>query len=113
MLNLLSFLPGKKESYLQYGAAFGNSVGKKYGGNAKVVGTVVGEGEKKESEWNEVAFAQYPSLGHFRAMLQDAGYQDANQKWRLPALRDTFILCTSEVVLQEEGERVGIGKARL
>jgi len=37
MLNLLSFFPGKKSSYLQYGASFGASVGKKFGGNAKIV----------------------------------------------------------------------------
>ncbi|KAF2200608.1 hypothetical protein GQ43DRAFT_441406 [Delitschia confertaspora ATCC 74209] len=113
MLNLLSFLPNKKSSYLQYGAAFGSKVGKKFGGNAKIVGTVVEtEGKQREEGdggWDEVAFAQYPSLLHFRAMLRDEEYQEANSKFRLPSLRDTFILCTSEV----GSEGWGVERARL
>lgn len=78
MLNLLAFWPGKEahESYLQYGKAFGESIGKRRGGKAKIVGKVVaaaaggqkkrqeGEGEKGDHQdgwWDEVALAHYPS----------------------------------------------------
>lgn len=79
MLNLLAFWPGKEahESYLQYGKAFGESIGKKRGGKAKIVGKVVaagqgtsqkkrqeGKGEKGDHQdgwWDEVALAHYPS----------------------------------------------------
>lgn len=81
MLNLLAFWPGKEahESYLQYGKAFGESIGKRRGGKAKIVGKVVvaaggqgtsqkkrqeGEGEKGDYQdgwWDEVALAHYPS----------------------------------------------------
>lgn len=77
MLNLLAFWPGKEahESYLQYGKAFGESIGKRRGGKAKIVGKVVvaagqGTGQKKRQEregdhqdgwWDEVALAHYPS----------------------------------------------------
>lgn len=74
MLNLLAFWPGKEahESYLQYGKAFGESIGKKRGGKAKIVGKVVvaaggqkkrqeGEGDHQDGWWDEVALAHYPS----------------------------------------------------
>lgn len=81
MLNLLAFWPGKAahESYLQYGKAFGESIGKRRGGKAKIVGKVVvaaagqGTSQKKRQEekgekgnhqdgwWDEVALAHYPS----------------------------------------------------
>lgn len=109
MFNLLSFLPGMKDSYLKYGKAFGESVGKRFGGDAKVVGNVVinnksegGKGGGKEGEqWNEIALAHYPSILHFRAMLLSEDYQAANQRWRVPSLRDTAILMTSEVGVWE------------
>lgn len=41
MLNLLSFLPGQKEEYLKYGAAFAKSIGSRHGGEAKIVGNVI------------------------------------------------------------------------
>ncbi|KAF2461826.1 hypothetical protein BDY21DRAFT_329753 [Lineolata rhizophorae] len=113
MLNLLAFEPGKKESYLQYGKAFAEKVGKKKGGVAKLVGSVVGEGGvgKKDQgegkEWDEFALAHYPSIEHFVDMLRSGDYQEANRKYRIPALRDTFILCTTEVGLEEESKGMG------
>ena len=32
-------------------------------------------------------------------MIASDDYQDANKKWRLPSLKDTLILCTTEVDL--------------
>ena len=118
MLNLLSFKPNMKPSYLKYGAAFSSSVGIKHGGVAKIVGTVVDvNGHKKVEEdggWDEVALAHYPSLKHFADMLGSNEYQEANSKWRVPALRDTFILCTSEIGVEEMmGNGNGVEKSKL
>ncbi|QDS69748.1 hypothetical protein FKW77_010122 [Venturia effusa] len=41
MLNLLSFVPGMKQEYLKYGAAFAKSIGSRHGGDAKIVGNVI------------------------------------------------------------------------
>jgi hypothetical protein len=99
MLNLLSFVPGKKSEYLQYGAEFAKSIGSKRGGDAKIVGSVIGEGR----EWDEIALAHYPSISHFADMLAGEDYQEVNRKYRVGSLRDTCILCTSEVGLDEGG----------
>jgi hypothetical protein len=98
-LNLLSFVPGKKSEYLQYGAEFAKSIGSKRGGDAKIVGSVIGEGR----EWDEIALAHYPSISHFADMLAGEDYQEVNRKYRVGSLRDTCILCTSEVGLDEGG----------
>ena len=55
-----------------------------------------------------MALAHYPSLEHFADMLAGEDYQEANQRWRVPSLRDTCILCTSEVEIAD-----GVGKAHL
>ncbi|ESZ93382.1 hypothetical protein SBOR_6229 [Sclerotinia borealis F-4128] len=100
MLNLLAFKQGRKEEYLKYGAAFAKSIGSKRGGIAKIVGTVIHEGESKErGEWDEVALAHYPSIEHFADMLASEDYQEVNHKYRVGSLKDTFILCTTELDL--------------
>ncbi len=106
MLNLLAFKEGRKEDYLRYGAEFAKSIGSRRGGNAKIVGSVVhgkkGEGDGGEG-WDEVALAHYPSIEHFADMLASEDYQVVNQKYRVPSLKDTFILCTSELGLGIDG----------
>lgn len=99
MLNLLAFAEGKKDSYLTYGKAFAESIGAKRGGNAKLVGNVLG----KQDGWDEIAVAHYPSILHFADMLASEDYQEVNQKYRVPALKDTCILCTSEIALEDMG----------
>lgn len=105
MLNLLSFRPGKKESYLQYGKAFAESIGSHRGGDARLVGHVVYSKEPRSKQggkpWDEFALAHYPSILHFADMLASKDYQDVNQKYRVPALNDTCILCTSEIAIEE------------
>lgn len=102
MLNLLAFKPGAEahESYKRYGKAFAESIGSKRGGLAKIVGKVV-PGQRTEGEdaegWDEVALAHYPNFAMFMDMLASEDYQAVNHRDRLPALRDTCILCTSEV----------------
>lgn len=101
MFNLLSFKPQMKSSYLEYGKAFAKSIGNKRGGVAKIVGTVadVNGVVKKEDDgsWDEIAIAHYPSLLHFADMLAAEDYQKVNKKYRVPALKDTCILYTSEI----------------
>ncbi|KAK0537393.1 hypothetical protein OC834_000837 [Tilletia horrida] len=108
MLNLLQFEPGMHESYKQYGKGF-MEIGARHGGDAKLVGLVVAppadapldsrgdRARNAESWWSEAAYAQYPSIRHFIDMAADAAYQDINQRFRLPALRDTTIICTTEL----------------
>ena len=102
MFNLLAFKPGKEahDSYLRYGKAFAETIGSKRGGNAKIVGKVVpkqGTPGEEAFNWDEIALAHYPSIHHFTDMLGSEDYQAVNQKDRQPALRDTCILCTSEL----------------
>ncbi|PQE06822.1 hypothetical protein CJF32_00010412 [Rutstroemia sp. NJR-2017a WRK4] len=110
MLNLLSFHPGKKDQYLQYGSAFAKSIGSKRGGVAKIVGTVI---DDKNEGWDEIALAHYPSIDHFADMLASEDYQEVNHKYRVGSLRDTCILCTTEVDLVREEDGEGKGKAKL
>ena len=100
MLNLLAFNTGMHESYLVYGKSFGESIGKRRGGLAKLVGRVVpsqGTGSEDVAGWDEMALAHYPSILHFVDMLASEDYQEVNHRYRLPALRDTCILCTTEL----------------
>jgi len=113
MLNLLSFKPTKEahESYLRYGKSFAESIGSRRGGNAKIVGKVVPDQKTADEDrygWDEIALAHYPSINHFVDMLASEDYQKVNHESRLPALRDTCILCTSEI-----DEEVFSKKARL
>lgn len=104
MLNLLAFKPNMHDEYLKYGKAFAESIGARRGGNAKIVGKVIG-GDKGttpvEGGWDEVALAHYPSIWHFADMAGSDDYQEINHKHRVPALRDTCILMTSELLLPQ------------
>lgn len=115
MLNLLAFHPSKHSEYLKYGKAFAESIGSRRGGNAKIVGRVVG-GDKgttpEEGGWDEVALAHYPSAWHFADMAASTDYQEVNKKFRVGSLRDTCILMTSEIEV-ERMEGGGHGKAKL
>lgn len=105
MFNLLAFKPGSEESYKNYGKAFAESIGSRRGGNAKLVGKVVDK--QNDAGWDEIALAQYPSIAHFTDMLASQDYQAVNHKYRLPSLRDTCILCTTELdpeILQDRAK---------
>lgn len=64
MLNLLSFLPNKKEQYMKYGAEFAKRVGSRHGGDAKIVGHVIDEQAKKEgvSALNPHSYAMFQAF---------------------------------------------------
>jgi hypothetical protein len=111
MFNLLAFVPGKKEEYLKYGAAFAESIGSRHGGNAKIVGNVVKSDSTSTTSssvvnasadgWDEIALAHYPSILHFREMLLSEDYQTVNHKHRVGSLKDTAILMTSEIAVED------------
>jgi hypothetical protein len=112
MFNLLAFQTGMKAEYLKYGAAFAESIGSRHGGNAKVVGNVVKPSSTPTSTstssvdasgdgWDEIALAHYPSILHFREMLMSGDYQEVNHRYRVGSLKDTAILMTSEVGVEE------------
>ncbi|KAI0432572.1 hypothetical protein F5Y09DRAFT_135890 [Xylaria sp. FL1042] len=130
MLNLLSFNPGKQAQYVKYGQEFSARVGARHGGRVKIVGKVTGSGvggrrgEEEEDDatnkqqqqqqqqqkegWDEIAFVHYPTIAHFASMAGDKDYQDVNHKYRLGALKDTFIICVLEIT--DDGEVVGAAK---
>ncbi|KAG9946360.1 hypothetical protein KCU85_g6574, partial [Aureobasidium melanogenum] len=95
MLNFLKFKPDGKQSYYQYGQHF-IEVAKKRGGDAKIVGNVLADADGKKSGWDEIAIVHYASIKHFCDMLAGADYQAINEKYRLPALEDTLLVCTTE-----------------
>jgi uncharacterized protein (DUF1330 family) len=108
MFNLLAFNAGMKAEYLKYGTAFAKTIGSRHGGKAKIVGNVTAvNGEKVEGSekggdsWDEIALAHYPSIAHFREMLSSEDYQEVNHKHRIGSLRDTCILMTSEIAVEE------------
>ncbi|KAL8779383.1 MAG: hypothetical protein Q9203_001485 [Teloschistes exilis] len=101
MLNLLAFNPGMKDRYLAYGKAFAESIGSKRGGVAKIVGKVLPK--SGDDGWDEVTLAHYPSLEHFADMLAGGDYQAVNKRFRVGSLRDTCILCTSEIDVEVLG----------
>lgn len=117
MFNLLAFNPGMKDEYLKYGAAFAKTIGSRHGGNAKIVGNVVkskdggdeAEWDASNDGWDEIALAHYPSIMHFREMLMSEDYQEVNHRHRVGSLRDTCILMTSEIEVEEVGRGVEVG----
>ncbi|KAL4791390.1 hypothetical protein BDV19DRAFT_393135 [Aspergillus venezuelensis] len=117
MLNLLHFhAQGGKQNYYKYGqVAFAcqgfNPVAAKRGGSAKLVGNVirpagVSQYRKPEDWWNEISIVHYPSIKHFCDMLAGGDYQEVNRKYRLGALKDTFLLCTTEFDIEGEAAKL-------
>ena len=114
MLNLLHFHTdaGAVESYHEYGRRFATVAGKR-GGNAKLVGIVIcplsgqqsdsrgRQDRKKEDWWNECTLVHYPSINHFIDMSVDDEYQYINKEYRLKAIKDTALICTTEIDLSQ------------
>lgn len=110
MLNLLHFHThdGAVESYHEYGRRFATVAGKR-GGNAKLVGIVIDplkeplkdsrQDRKKDEWWNECTLVHYPSINHFIDMSVDDEYQFINKEYRLKAIKDTALICTTEIDL--------------
>ncbi|KAI6092378.1 hypothetical protein F4821DRAFT_223884 [Hypoxylon rubiginosum] len=109
MLNLLAFNAGKIDQYKKYGEAFTAKVGSRHGGKVKIVGRVAGR-QAQEDGWEEIAFVHYPSVQHFAAMAASKDYQEVNYRYRLGALKDTFILCVMEV--DDDGNIIALNPDR-
>ncbi|KAL4959338.1 uncharacterized protein BDV14DRAFT_205760 [Aspergillus stella-maris] len=111
MLNLLHFhAEGGKQNYYKYGQGF-NPIAARRGGSAKLVGNVIQPtgviSERKPEEWwNEISIVHYPSIRHFCDMLAGEDYQEVNRKYRLGALKDTFLLCTTEFDVEGEAAKL-------
>ncbi len=95
MLNLLAYHDGKRETYMKYVEAFGASVGKAVGSEAKIIGHVTScsstpDGER---EWEDAAIVHYPSIYHFADVLGNEEYQKLDVKYKVGTIKDTCILC--------------------
>jgi hypothetical protein len=98
MLNFLTFNPGMHDSYVLYGQTFAKDVGIRRGGIAKIVGRVVADAPEQGGKvWDEIAVAHYPSVWHFADMIMGDDYQGVNERYRVPALRGSGILCCDEL----------------
>ncbi|KAF1353606.1 hypothetical protein BDV97DRAFT_410806 [Delphinella strobiligena] len=81
------------------------------GGDAKIVGNVVQPSPAVldhehttvagTDTWQEIAIVHYASIVHFCDMLADRDDQAINARFRLLALADTLLLCTTEIDLNE------------
>ena len=116
MLNLLAYVPDKRPQYFKYIAAFAESVGSKYGGDAMFFGVnVTGWSSKANEErekpgldastggWEDVGLVYYPSIWHFSKMLDDPGYAEVDRSFKQGVLRDNPILCCTEIDVDYSG----------
>ncbi|KAL8826618.1 MAG: hypothetical protein Q9170_007333 [Blastenia crenularia] len=72
MLNLLAFLPGRKEEYLNYGKAFADSVGSRRGGLAKLVVRIIqGEIKRVLVRPKAITIVDITDLGNVRYCFLD------------------------------------------
>ena len=55
-----------------------------------------------------MALAHYPSLQHFADMIGSEDYQKSNHAWRVPSLKDTYILCTTELDVGWRGKKAAL-----
>lgn len=98
MFNLLSY--ADKDKYMEYLKAFGESLTPQYGGTLKIYGEVV-TSSVEGKVWDDVAIVQYPSITHFADMLASEEYAAIDRKHKVGALKDTGILCTMELDLED------------
>lgn len=100
MLNFVSYqpYPFAADSYQKYLDGVAAGPAKRFGIRTKYKGSVTPSNRSVivKGEWDLVLMAQYPSLKHFVNMGFDPEYQELNQKYRMPALRDLCILMTTE-----------------
>ena len=103
MLNFVSYqpYPFAADSYKKYLDGVQAGPAKRAGTQVKFKGVVAPSNRGLvKGEWDLVLMAQYPSFKHFVDMGFDPEYQELNQKYRMPALRDLCILMTTEVDLE-------------
>jgi hypothetical protein len=113
MFNLVACIPAQRPRFFGYIAAFAESVGSRYGGEAQLLGAGATDWSSREAEglevadpkaggsgvWEDVALVWYPSLWHFAKLLDDGDYAAADREFKVGVLKDNPILCCTEVVL--------------
>lgn len=113
MFNIVACQPGQRMRFFGYIAAFTESIGSRYGGEAQFLGNGVTDWFSRKAEgaeiadpkaggsgvWEDVALVWYPSLWHFGKLLDDPDYADADRKYKVGVIHDNPILCCTEVVL--------------
>ena len=113
MFNLVACIPAQRPRFFGYIAAFAESVGSRYGGEAQLLGAGATDWSSREAEglevadpkaggsgvWEDVALVWYPSLWHFAKLLDDGDYAAADREFKVSVLKDNPILCCTEVVL--------------
>jgi len=113
MFNIVACQPGQRMRFFGYIAAFTESIGSRYGGEAQFLGNGVTDWSSRKAEgaevadpkaggsgvWEDVALVWYPSLWHFGKLLDDPDYADADRKYKVGVIHDNPILCCTEVVL--------------
>ncbi|KAK6439211.1 hypothetical protein LTR95_004580 [Oleoguttula sp. CCFEE 5521] len=114
MFNLLAYHPGQRPRYLEYIAAFGASIGSRYGGDPQFIGFGDCDWSSRESEgtqvadpkangssvWEDCALVWYPSIWHFGKMLDDPEYAGVDRMYKQGALRDNPLICCTEIQLE-------------
>ncbi|KAI9870458.1 MAG: hypothetical protein M1830_004228, partial [Pleopsidium flavum] len=107
MINLLAYNKGKKDVYMEYVKAFGETVGARRGSVAKMIGQVRESSSSSSAteggrEWDDVAIVHYPSILHFGDLLASKEYRDLDHRYKVGTLEDTCILCVTELDLSAE-----------
>ncbi|KAF2222778.1 hypothetical protein BDZ85DRAFT_262440 [Elsinoe ampelina] len=107
IFNLLSYLPGQRDRYMQYVAAFQKSVGSTYGGTPELLGFGVVDWSSKAVEekdgqqfgWEDTALIKYPSIWHFSKMIDSPEYASADRDYKQGVIRDNALLCVTPLSL--------------
>ncbi|KAG8625884.1 hypothetical protein KVT40_006285 [Elsinoe batatas] len=88
IFNPLSYLPGQRDRYMQYVAAFQKSVG---------------TAEEKDGQhfgWEDTALIKYPSIWHFPKMIDSPEYASADGDYKQGVIRDNALLCVVPLSLE-------------
>ncbi|KAJ9142949.1 hypothetical protein NKR23_g6769 [Pleurostoma richardsiae] len=108
MLNLLAYLPGQRPRYMEYVAAFQETIGPKYGGQPLLAGFGVTDwssraeevvGGREVGEWEDAALVWYPTVWHFGKMIDDPMYVTLDRQHKGGVIRDNPLICCSEISL--------------
>ncbi|CAI6019242.1 unnamed protein product [Clonostachys chloroleuca] len=106
MLNLLSFLDGKRSVYFEgYVGGFAKTLGPLSGGDAIQFGWGVTEWSSqteekdKDSKWEDIALVWYPSIWHFAKMIDEPEYIRLDREFKPSSLKDNPLLRCTEILL--------------
>jgi len=113
MFNIIACNPGQRTRFYGYVAAFAETIGSRYGGEAQFLGAGVTDWSSRVAEgaqvadpkangsaiWEDVALVWYPSIWHFGKLLDDPDYAEADRRLKVGAIHDNPIMCCTEVVV--------------